>query len=376
MMLGPVLAMVNGPIVAEAIKDPSGRLSKFTASHTDDARVVEEIYLSVLNRRPTGAEKAAGVKALRSASADHARLMAAFKQDQTALQGYEAKLDGKQHEWENRMRAQRPTEWTVLRPTKATSKNGGTPAVAKAGATLTVNKDGSILASGKTGAVDIYTVVGEAKLKGAVTGLRLEVLSDPSLPSKGPGRAENGNFVLNEFKVGARPLEKDNAKPKPVKLTGPKATFEQGGFPVRNAIDNNPATGWAVAQGTGKNQTAIFRFQRPVNVAEGVELRVVMDQRYGSNHVIGKFRLSVTTDKQPKLGAPVSAEVLKMLDTPADKRTAAVKAKLRQMYVAQDAEYQRLKAEASKAPPADARVLGAQDLVWALINSPAFLFNH
>ena len=46
------------------------------------------------------------------------------------------------------------------------------------------------------------------------------------------------------------------------------------------------------------------------------------------------------------------------------------------MYVAQDAEYQRLAAEAAKVPPADARVLGAQDLVWALINSPAFLFNH
>ncbi len=46
------------------------------------------------------------------------------------------------------------------------------------------------------------------------------------------------------------------------------------------------------------------------------------------------------------------------------------------MYLAQDKEYQRLAAEAAKVPPADARVLGAQDLVWALINSPAFLFNH
>ena len=46
------------------------------------------------------------------------------------------------------------------------------------------------------------------------------------------------------------------------------------------------------------------------------------------------------------------------------------------MYLAQDKEYQRLAAEAAKVPPSRRPRLGAQDLVWALINSPAFLFNH
>ena len=37
MMLGPVLAMVNGPIVAEAIKSAEGHLTKFTLANPDDA---------------------------------------------------------------------------------------------------------------------------------------------------------------------------------------------------------------------------------------------------------------------------------------------------------------------------------------------------
>jgi hypothetical protein len=249
--------------------------------------------------------------------------------------------------------------------------------VAKDGASLTIGKDGTILASGPTAAVDIYTVLATAKLKGPITALRLEVLSDPKLPAKGPGRAENGNFVLNELKLTYRPAGKSDAKPKPVRLSALAATVEQGGFPAANAVDNNPATGWAVANGTGKDQAALYKFQQPVPaVAGGVAFTATFDQRFGTNHVIGKFRLSVTADKSPKLGSPVAADVIALIDTPADERTAEQKAKLRSMYLAQDKEYARLAGEAANAPPSDPRVLGAQDLVWALINNPAFLFNH
>jgi hypothetical protein len=101
-----------------------------------------------------------------------------------------------------------------------------------------------------------------------------------------------------------------------------------------------------------------------------------LDQRFGTKHTIGKFRLSVTTDPNPRLQSPLTPEQLALLDTPIEKRTQAQKDQLRQMYLAQDKEYARLAADASDVPPADPRVLGAQDLVWALINTPAFLFNR
>jgi hypothetical protein len=378
MNLGPVLAMVNGPIVADALKDPNNRLTKLVAASKDDGKVVEDVYLAVLARMPSAKEKEAGVAALRSAGPDHAAMVAVHKTRADALNAYKATLDGRQKAWEAARLAEKPTAWVTLDVEKAGSKHGANAASAKDGATLTVQPDGSILATGKSDAVDLYTVVGKAKLNRPVTAIRIETLADPTLPNRGPGRAENGNFVLNEFRLTYQKAgAKDDAKPAAVRLTAPQATVQQDGFPAANAIDNNPGTGWAVANGLGKNQSALFRFQSPVPAAtDGVTFTAVFDQRFGSKHVIGKFRLSVTSDANPRLASPVSPEELALLETPEAQRTDAQKARLRQLYLAQDREYARLAAEASDVPPADPRVLGVQDLAWALINTPSFLFNR
>jgi hypothetical protein len=85
--------------------------------------------------------------------------------------------------------------WTVLSPATAVSTNG---------ATLTVLSDNSILSSGLRPDKDIYTVTVTTLLTD-ITGFRLEVLEDDSLPDNGPGRADNGNFVLTEFQVDDTP---------------------------------------------------------------------------------------------------------------------------------------------------------------------------
>ncbi|OWK43119.1 putative vegetatible incompatibility protein HET-E-1 [Fimbriiglobus ruber] len=368
MMLGSVMAMVNGPIVASAVNDPNSHISKFTAATKDDGKVVEEIYFSILNRAPTAAESASGVKALNSAAPDFTRLVAEHNKKVEAFKAYQATVDGRQAAWEDGLRAQKPTAWTVLDPVTVKAASG---------ASFDVGDDGTLLLHGGTTTNELYTIGAESKLKG-VTAVRLEVFSDPRLPANGPGRAKNGNFVLNEFRATHRPAKKPTEKPKPVKFAGAQATYEQGNFGINNAIDNNPATGWAISPQTGRDQVAIFPVQGAGVGAgdDGTLFSFVLDQRFGTNHTIGKFRLSVTTDKNAKLKAPVTHELAEMLDTPTKGRKPEVAAKLRQMYLAQDAEYQRLQRDASVPAPADARVLGAQDLVWALINSPAFLFNR
>ncbi len=86
--------------------------------------------------------------------------------------------------------------WVILDPVTFTSS---------AGATLTKQPDLSILASGVLPETDTYTVTATTALTN-ITGIRLEALTDPSLPFNRPGRQSgNGNFVLSEFTVDIVP---------------------------------------------------------------------------------------------------------------------------------------------------------------------------
>jgi len=244
------------------------------------------------------------------------------------------------------------------------------------GATLTKQMDGSVLATGKNPSPEVYTMTANTKLTG-ITAIRLEVLTDPSLPKNGPGRASNGNFVLNEFKLEALRAS-DKEKPKPQKLHSAVADYSQPGQDVAFAIDGNPATGWAVDPQEGKPHVAMFKLAAPAGFPEGTQFTITMDQRYpGKDHNIGKFRISVTTSPEPQLKETLPEAILKAIAVPLDKRTAEQKTTVANHYRGIDAELKRLQAALAENPdPRDPRLLGAQDLAWALINSPAFLFNH
>ena len=84
--------------------------------------------------------------------------------------------------------------WTVL--TGATISSIG-------GETFTILGDNSILVSGNNPATTVYSVSFAGSFNG-ITGIRLEALSDASLPSNGPGRG-GGNFVLSEITLDATP---------------------------------------------------------------------------------------------------------------------------------------------------------------------------
>jgi hypothetical protein len=365
MMLGPVLNLVNGPIVGEALKDSSNFLYRVTSSEESDPRIVEKIFMNVLCRPPSDKEMQTGLKMLKTSQVDHERFVAEYAKLVAAAKDYEQQLPAKQAAWEKSL--DNHPVWTAMEPGSLTSQKG---------ATLIKKSDGSILVKGKNRSPDVYTITANTKLTG-ITGFRLEVLPDPSLPANGPGRAPNGNFVLTEF--GVKATEKGNpASAKSVVLSKAIADYSQESFPIMATLEGKRETGWAIAPAFGKSHVAIFETKEPIKAAGGMTLTFSLDQRFKiKEHNIGRFRISVTTSKPPIAIGILPDAIARIVAIPAAKRSPEQKDELARYYRTLDTELPLLQQRVADYPKiGDRRLPGAQDLTWALINSPEFLFNH
>jgi mono/diheme cytochrome c family protein len=172
----------------------------------------------------------------------------------------------------------------------------------KAGATFTRLDDGSYLAEGKNGAEDSYTFTATTAMR-RITGLRLDALAHPSMKKGGPGRADNGNFALSKIRVFAKAAS--GGTEAEVKIAKAVADFEQNkaSLGVAAALDDNPKTGWAVDPQFGKDHSAVFTFAQPVDFEGGATLRVALEFAVNKQHNIGRPRLSVIAEVEPRLDA-------------------------------------------------------------------------
>jgi mono/diheme cytochrome c family protein len=195
-------------------------------------------------------------------------------------------LAAAQAAWEREAIA-RTVRWKVLDTTAI---------VAASGTGFTKKDDRSLLVTGNAVLTDTFTITASADLAG-VTAIRLETLVDDSLQRRGPGRSQTGNFVLTEFRVAAG--AKEGGDTRPIPLQGGWADHEQSGFPIAAALDGNDKTGWGISPQMARNHQAIFELKEPLTLAEGEQLTFVLDQQYGSQHTIGRVRLSVTDALPP-----------------------------------------------------------------------------
>jgi len=356
-MLGQTLNLVNGPTVAQAIGDPANEMTKLVASQPDDKKLIEELFLRVISRTPTDAEVQQGIAALRAEDI-------VLEKAQRALAELEKKSAEQRSAWEQQLakRSWQPLSVVSLQSTY--------------GAKLEPQPDGSILVSGPL-TQDTFTLVGNSEIQ-HVTGIRLELLTDPSLPKNGPGRANNGNLVISELAVTT--TERGAAdQPQRIELQNPVATFSQTGFNIANVIDGKPSTGWAIGPRTGEAHTATFEVKQPQQFNNGTALTIQLDQRFiDEHHQVGRFRLSATQAKPPLQLHGIPDAITEIVAIPAANRTPEQQAALTAYYHQQDTELARLKNAVVTAQKlqVNQRLAGAQDLVWALINSPSFLFNR
>ena len=199
-----------------------------------------------------------------------------------------------------------------------------------------------MLSSGKRPDKDTYTIVAHSDLKG-ISAVRLELLPDDSLPSKGPGRHENGNPVLSELRVQAAPKTNATAL-KPVVLQNPTADFSQQGYNVAAAIDGKLETGWALYPEVGKPHVAVFETKEPIGYDGGVTLTFTLDQQFGAGSLIGRFRLAVTAAARPVSATSLHEAIAKALAVPPTQRDDKQKAELATHYRTNSAELKQAQA--------------------------------
>jgi WD40 repeat protein len=458
--LTSVMALLSGPTISSAINNATNALAAMVQALPDDRKLVNEVFMRVLNRPATDPEVNATLELLGSVDKDYATITnelaaleikmvpvieelkhqreGAITLAKTNLLVYDdytkslreelekrreseitvAERELKDHEtllpaqaafWETRNNpADQKTTWALLEPQELNATDD---------AKLSQEKDQTILVAAVNRQSD-YTLIGHTDLTN-VTGVMLEVLPDDSLPRFGPGRAEDGNFVLSEIELMWG--EGTNAPETEVKFVDARADFSQQDYAVSQAIDGKVESGrngWAIAGAPGiQRHTATFKVENALSSTNGATLRLKLLQHFGDNYVIGRFRLYVTESQNPlEFGLPEN--VVQAVRAPAGKREPEQAAAIINYYREGDSELWKRKQRLAKAleplpvdpkfkeltdalaraelpirldphlvqlredaPVSDKqrdnkRLVVVQDLAWALINSAGFLFNH
>ncbi len=131
-----------------------------------------------------------------------------------------------------------------------------------------------------------------------VQSLRLDALTDKSLPQRGPGLNGDGSFQLANIKVTARPLDPAVKDPEQVlKLKPVFAAFEDPSQPLAHAVDDKPETAWVVRETAKKDNAAILEFEAPLaGFVGGTEL--VVELKF-LDLGIGRLRVALSVEPNP-----------------------------------------------------------------------------
>ena len=180
------------------------------------------------------------------------------------------------------------------------------------GSTFTIKKDRSILFGGPKPDKETYTITYATNDSSKEDfensfgyGIKIETLTDPSLPGNGPGRhvKERPNFVLNRF--AAESLDANGNTNSSIQLFSAVADFSQPNWDVSGILSDAPKTGWAINPQFGKPHTATLLFAKPLNLKNSPQIRLTLTHNYGGGRTIGRLRISLlkskpTTDLLPK----------------------------------------------------------------------------
>jgi len=180
-------------------------------------------------------------------------------------------------------------------------------AVSTGGESLAVSAPNTVTPAGPLPERTTYVLELSLNEPTSFSALQLEVFTPKG--KRGPGRAQNGNFVLSEVEVSlvtsvstAEPASEEVVDVIPV--ISVSASAEQANYLASFSIDGRPETGWAVDTGNGvpDKVTATFILDKDAvdtamtkakETTAGKFLRVRLIQNLGDGHFLGTFRLSL-----------------------------------------------------------------------------------
>jgi tetratricopeptide (TPR) repeat protein len=188
----------------------------------------------------------------------------------------------------NLLLANRTSRWHPLEFSTVKSRDG---------AAFTRRNDGAFVVAQANSPEDIYklnTVNGGQK----VAAIRLDVLTDTSLPSQGPGRHPSGNFHLSAFRL-VRPSIGEGQSDQGVPLSAAYSSYayDAPDVDILGTIHANSKLVWHVWGKTSSSNHAVFVLDKPIIVNPQNPLIIELHHRaVGAAMNLGCFRLSASDD--------------------------------------------------------------------------------
>ena len=144
--------------------------------------------------------------------------------------------------------------------------------------------------------------------------MRLEALTDESLPHHGPGRADNGNFHLTEFCASVVPAVGAKGGEVCLKFVRTAEDHWEANNMAAGAVDGTKETYWSIDPQYGVPHEAVFTLGEPLDATGGSVLTIRLEQNGASGHQVGRFRLSYCTGAMPsELRVPAPSELAGLL---------------------------------------------------------------
>jgi hypothetical protein len=230
-------------------------------------------------------------------------LRARIKQLEEKLKTRTPELDREQAQWEKDV-AEAAAEWKTLVPSIVK---------AEAGSTLTALPDGAIAAGGENPQRETYLIEAPAPAK-KLTGIRLEVLPDALLPRGGPGRDSYGHFVVTE--IQAEISAGESWKPVEFKrIVADDGRVQAKGTRQLWTIDVSREE-----KRLPRNLVLVAREPQDIPKNARIRLRIVQNSDF-TGQTIGRFRLSITAEKDPTIIAKLRPKLRPVLAIKKDQRS-------------------------------------------------------